>query len=422
MSGTGPYPKILLLGGEAMSSATATGITLRNLFAGYPVEKIAAVFSTTFDPDWQCAGRYYRINQRDVCGLKGHGRRYLPPFPDASSGMNPGNTPPPGALKGLLRKTALEVLEWFSLTVSPELELFLDDFAPDIVYTLGAQTQIMRLAESISVKRNLPVVLHFMDNWIETRYAGALHSFSRKKMLGALDRLMKRSSLFMTISPEMAEAYRTRFRMPGHPFMNCIPTREYRPPAEPGDDPLKIYYIGGLHLQRGETIGQVAKVLREDADLKNRFRIVVFAPEKDWKQTEALHGDPLVEYGGNLPYRQVSEKTTEADILLHVEAFAPEITDYTRLSISTKLVEYFMAGRVVLGVAPKHLASIREIERAGCFSAVTEEEIAEALRKLSSPETRQNGGKRAYEYALETHSAEKVHERFLKVFQQAWAK
>lgn len=422
MSSGENYPRILLLGGEPMSSVTATGITLRNLFADYPPEKIATVFSTTnIAPDWNCAGYYFKINPLDVCGINRHGGVRSAPLCEAAAqpGMEGARKNP---FRQLIRKGLLEVLEFFPMTESPEFKRWIHDFSPDVIYTLGAHTQIMRLATSISREHDLPVVLHFMDNWIDTRYAGKAHFLSRAVMLHAMRKLLERSSLFMTISPEMSEEYQRLFRLPGYPFMNCIPQRPYQPPNFPETRPLKIFYIGGLHLFRGQVIKDVASAIRAREDLAANFRITVFAPEKDWHDAENLHDDEIIAYGGNLSYSEVGVTASMADILLHVESFSPSCTEYTKLSISTKLVEYFMAGRPVLGVAPKHLASVKEIGRAGGVAAQSANEIQDALAQLMEFGTRQKCGEKIYEYAVKNHAAKSVRLAFLDVFQTAAAK
>ena len=44
-------------------------------------------------------------------------------------------------------------------------EKYLKGFNPDVIYTCGASVSVMKIALKLSRKYNIPIVLHFMDDW-----------------------------------------------------------------------------------------------------------------------------------------------------------------------------------------------------------------------------------------------------------------
>jgi hypothetical protein len=113
----------------------------------------------------------------------------------------------------------------------------------------------------------------------------------------------------------------------------------------------------------------------------------------------------------------------ESNVLVHAESFDESTRLYTRLSLSTKIPQYLMAGRCVLAYGPAELASIRYVVETGAGLAVSTENVdklAGELEKLiSSPALRQAYAERARRAALDRHDAEEERERFRRCISAA---
>ena len=123
-----------------------------------------------------------------------------------------------------------------------------------------------------------------------------------------------------------------------------------------------------------------------------------------------------------LPYvdkEKQMENLKRADALLHVESENSKEIQYMKLSFSTKLVEYFAAGRTVIGFGNKEIASLKYIEKNQC-GAVAENmcQFRELLISLLNHQnTRENYAEKSYITAKTYHSRESVQERIFKVFE-----
>jgi glycosyltransferase involved in cell wall biosynthesis len=89
-------------------------------------------------------------------------------------------------------------------------------------------------------------------------------------------------------------------------------------------------------------------------------RLAVYsAPEQIAAYRTALEAPGVTELKGWLPPDRLPEAFHAADVLVHVESFTPTIAEYTKLSFSTKLSQYMMAGRCILAIGPERLGSLR---------------------------------------------------------------
>jgi hypothetical protein len=107
---------------------------------------------------------------------------------------------------------------------------------------------------------------------------------------------------------------------------------------------------------------------------------------------------------------------SDANVLVHVESFDAASRAYTRLSLSTKLPQYFMAGRCVVTVGPAEGASIRYVQQANAGLVVTENSV-DALRRclrlvVCDESVRCAYGESAYAFAIAHHDEARQQGRF----------
>ena len=105
---------------------------------------------------------------------------------------------------------------------------------------------------------------------------------------------------------------------------------------------------------------------------------------------------------------------------LHVlhEKFAESLSDSNltaRLSFSTKLTDYFSAGRCIWAVGHEDLGPVSYIkeENAGIVSTNTQE-IHDALMKLQNVSLVELYGKKAYECGMRNHNPQQIREKFMR--------
>ena len=128
-----------------------------------------------------------------------------------------------------------------------------------------------------------------------------------------------------------------------------------------------------------------------------------------------------VRYCGGVTGKVLKGKIYGSDILLHIESDNKYMRRLTSLSVSTKIPEYLVSGRPILGFGPAEVASMKLLtdNNVGFFisSEDSDSKITEKLSRLIRDfELRKKLGTNGYEYATLNFDNEKVVERLMSLF------
>ncbi|MEB3980337.1 glycosyltransferase family 4 protein [Mycobacterium sp. 663a-19] len=168
-----------------------------------------------------------------------------------------------------------------------------------------------------------------------------------------------------------------------------------------------VMYAGTLGLKHDPS---VISALARSAPAGTRMVVVSEGSGRDWLESEAgeVPGLMLLDYQ---PYEQLPDMLASADVLLVVLE-----SDASRYSVPSKVLNYFCAGRPVLGLLPGDNAVAQMIETAGAGLVVAPENAdsaAAALRNLlADADARDRMGTAARCYAERTFEVKRVGERF----------
>ena len=401
--------KVLMINHILLGEENATGISLRNMLLGIPdMEYMQFCMDCRRDGHTELVDTIYLDkNDRLTDQFKGlFFKKASPPAKAVSAELSGafGTSPLREALQG-----AADVLPCrLSKTNFEKIR----QFAPDIIYTLGGNIRIMRMASKISELFAIPVVFHCMDDWRSTMYTSSplampFHFILQKEC----ERLHSRSVINLGICEKMAEFYSAEYHKPYSHVCNCVLRLNEEPYRPDASAPLKILFSGGLHFHRGERLQQIGELIEALNREGCAIELYVFAPPAQ-AQVYAPRYESL-EHTHCLPYVEAEkqmENLMSADILLHAESDNEADNRYMRYSFSTKLVEYFAAGRCVLGFGDRSLSSIEYIEKSGCgMAAENLEQLRSCLMKLyANGELRSAFAKNAVKTAREKHSQKAV--------------
>jgi glycosyltransferase involved in cell wall biosynthesis len=409
-------PKILIVSGEPLHRQSATGITLCNLFAGWPIADIAQVYSADYAPEAEFGSNTVRLTPRDLAPFCWWGDPHQSNTAAASHGV----ASIAGRRSARMRRYVSPVLELLPYRIPlPQFES-LRAFRPDLIYSNLASIRIARLATWLARTLDVPLVPHFMDDWLST-YAVPGRSIGTQAHAAILNRqvrsIMHDAPLGLSIGQEMADEYGRRFGKPFHPFMNTVDVPDVPDAPRSFTPPVRFVYVGGLHLGRDESLAAVARSIGAVADA-GPSELHIYAPESDGARARAITRiGPHVSFKGSVSPARVPEVLRDADVLVHVESFQPELVQFTRLSVSTKIPQYLAAARPIIAFGPDELASIQYVGRSGgglCASVVAE--LEQALRTvIDQPQTRVRLGTIGWRQARAHHEATSVRRRFREV-------
>lgn len=281
----------------------------------------------------------------------------------------------------------------------------------DIVFFVaGGAGYSHSIARYVSQYLEVPLVLYFTDDYLLYPHSKNLSSKIHKvRVKRFYQKTIDNSSLFFGIGDLMVEEYSTYFGKKFYPIMNSTKILPYSTPISSGA--TIVSYFGGLHTHRWEMIVRLAKILGKKVIFK------VYSFDKLQKNITAIFEESGVLYKGGVTGIDYRNAIIQSNILLHVESDDNYYRSLTHLSVSTKIPEYLMSGRLVLGFGPTELASMRILSDNNIGIVISSDEddqiISEKLEiVLENRDYQREMGIKAYEFAKIHFNNDKISKDF----------
>ena len=190
------FPRVLVLTSNNFNLITGGGITLTNLFTGWPVDRLANLHEDGLPPKYNVCQRFYRLNTEEI-----HWVWPLSLVEPKSSETEAlvGASAAPGSAVGLSQKIFGDGVPR-TFEMSPTLSQWLDEFQPQLIYSfLGSMAQI-RMASDLTRRLNIPIVIHIMDDWPAVIYTrGYLGPLIRRSVMAEFKALMRTAKARLAI-------------------------------------------------------------------------------------------------------------------------------------------------------------------------------------------------------------------------------
>lgn len=377
------YPKILVVNHDPFNTERNNGMTMSNLFRGWPKDRLAQVYLSQIAPSFDVCCRYWKISEGGV--IRGTFR--MPPISVVEETRNgnaedflivePGKSLLRRYLSRIARKISprhaeplREVFFRLPAVISKPMLSWIREFQPDAIYSMMGTSHMLRLAVKLSEEFNIPFIPHFTDDWPTTQYLNCFGGkMLRRNMHAWLLTSLRRAPARLVIGDMMAEEYTRRYKGHFEPFMNCLDASlfPYSEAAGNKTGPVRFVYIGGLHLNRWQSLQEIGRNLEELKSEGFDSELVIYTYPYDVDAYRGqLTSSSVMKIEGWVPNHEVPAVIQAADVLVHVESFDEEIKTYTRFSVSTKIPEYMIAGRCLFAYGPGEVASIRYISESGC--------------------------------------------------------
>ena len=331
------YPRVLIVNSQSILAKNATGITLRSLWRSWPTAKVMELY---------CDSKYEKVCGFEVVSLQ-MGLKNIPlrtiMMTSAGHSINQSlkensasNSSNSASWKGRIRKVAVCISDVSMVRIDSKLLNMIRRFDPEIIYTLGGNVLSLKTSYILSKKLNKPIVLHYMDNWIENFQweDDRLLHFYRKVLDKWHRKCLENSNIGITISQLMADVYTQRFHIPHVPLMNSVEIDSFICDETQRSELTIFVYAGGLHLNRWKNLYEIAQVIG------NRGRLIIYTSDQDRSSYEQEFEDLNVEFRDYVPHDRINEVYEKADILVHTEVENPTGNKFFRYSISTKIPEY----------------------------------------------------------------------------------
>jgi glycosyltransferase involved in cell wall biosynthesis len=250
----------------------------------------------------------------------------------------------------LIRQSEMLFLGRWMLSTAMKLA---SGFKPDLVFTIP-DNDVSWCAYLTARRLKLPLVTNFQDWWPQNLYwAESERPFPliRRLIEHRFRRMYAASELAFCTSDGMKKflgPHRnavTLFPCPGTPPTNL--------PAASGRDcskPLRVVYAGTIASHYGQSVLSLARRLAGSP----KFQFLVYGPNPDWNHADLSWAKAQGIYQGFIPHEQLRAILASADAFLAIMSFERRSEIMSRVSFTTKFLEYTQYGRPVVVWGPSY--------------------------------------------------------------------
>lgn len=319
--------------------------------------------------------------------------------------------------KSWLLMFAREFVWLFGHWRTKELDKFLENVNPDVlVFPIESYIHLNRINRYI-IENNHPKVLAFFndDNFSykqEKSLGYLLHRWWQRR---SVKWLVKHADQVFAISPKTKRECDKEFGI-NSVVMSKPMLSDAAPEFKESKLPIRLVYTGKLYINRDKTLAVVAAAVKKINENGTKVVLDIYSGSALTENgLSAIECDKNCHFRGEIPYSQVFEEQKKADILLFVEDLSDRNL-VARLSLSTKVTDYFASGRCMWAIGNKDLGPIEYIKEqdAGLVS-MTEQEVYDVLKAVvEDPSILQKYARKGYECGLKYHSVEQLTKTFEK--------
>ncbi len=428
-SAVSAFPRILFITPCAFNKISGGGITFSNLFKSWPQECIATVHNDVNPTDDLTCNKYFVLGKNEIFFLGPFKNKTLLPVQSlAAKNIDYGNI-------SIINKTIRLTKHLLFGNIFPnagqltaELDSFIKEFQPDIIYTILGSSGIMDIVEQVSDKYKLPVVVHIMDDWISSNYSkGVLSFFERSRVQKRFKRILKNAAETIVISDAMKKEYGQRYKRSFSVFQNTIDVDKWahnlRVTLSNEKKIFSMVYTGSIfpYAQLDALILACQAVL----DLVNsgvQLEFSIYAPEHmSVSLSNMFESEPSIRFFPPLIDDSEYFRTlADADILLLPSNFDKTSLKYIGLSMPTKVPSYLVSGTPILVIGRQEAAQIQYAKEKKWGLVVTEENktmIGEYIRiLLTNQQLRSDLVENAKQAALLYHDEKVIRLEFQDIF------
>lgn len=378
-------PRVLVVSHNAFSDTKSNGKTLVSFFGKWPKKKLAQFFIYKEIPDSAVCENYFRITDHQI--LSSFLREVL--FSSKQEALNIGEIITdtkmqshllmPKENKGRftnfinrLMKNRFsfaiiirDILWTIGLWKNSKFLNWLDSYNPQVLFFQSSNCVFpYKIVKWIQMRYNIPIITQITDDYVTLGFSlNLLKIFHHKWLMNNFLDVLRNSFKIIAISDYMASEYKNRFGGTYEVLMNStridssLEVQRFTPTGKYG---FNFIYAGNLGLHRWKVIALLGQCLNELNKMGQRNTFQIYSSvTPDSHIRDILNISSEIRFYGSLNKKELEQALSQADVLVHVEAFDKKNQKITRLSISTKIPEYMAAKKCIFAIGPSDIAPIR---------------------------------------------------------------
>lgn len=424
---TRDFPRILVVTSNNFNLVTGGGITLTNLFRGWPGDRIANLHDDRTPEDRSVCRNFYRLSDDEI--------RWRWPFSLVRrwyGRMKQHGAPP---REGDLLRMEPSSRHWLSMVkrgmgegvpkyarLTDRLVQWVEGFRPTLLYAFLGSLEQIDLTRLLAARFQIPLVVHMMDDWPAVLYQkGWLAPIMGPVVRRELMQVLALATARLAICETMCREYESRYGHKFVAFQNALDTERWLPFSRTqwkAGVPFLVRYVGSIVPDgQRESLKDIANAVADLSAEGMAVRLQIHAPRHDATYLHAC-GFPkdAVRIEGPPDPSSIAELLAGADLLVLPYNFDARSARYIRLSLPTKAPAYMMSGTPILVYAPAEVATADYATREGWGYVVSSHGKAglmASLKMLMQEEPlRESLGRKARLVAQANHDATRVRPAF----------
>ena len=357
------YPRVLVvaMGRVNLADSDNNGLLLRNLFARWPRERLAQIYSSGDTGDVGFFGHYYNLGPQD----RRLGRLFYRLKSESRDGAEltiAAQTPATartvsiGPLaKRLLVDTGLYEMI-FCPRLSPAMLAWVNDFGPDIVFAQGYNLTFTWLPLKISEHAGISMCYYPTDDWPSDLYRsgknilGFLNWPARRAVARSSRKVVRRSMMRVAFNPAMQEAYSARYQVPFAVLMHGDDAGRFasaQPKRLAAPDEFWIVGTGVFDQHRWPLLRDLDHACAILAAAGRRVRATIFPV--NWPSELAVRQEQFrhVDFAPCPNHDDLAGVLRGADVLFLPERFDETVEDI-KLCVSSKAHLFMFSGKPIV--------------------------------------------------------------------------
>ena len=421
--------KVLLLVAECWRCDSAGGNTINNFFSGMDAE-FAQIFNSESLPMNDSCTRYFRFTRNDMiknfwsrkpCGSifnlsdinKANGEKRIYTKSKAFSLIK--------ATRFNIFLTLSKIISRYSNWKTKELEKFILDFDPDVIYApCYADPFWLALTRYVKDLTNKKVVSYTSDDCYSLRQfsLSPIYWLNRFWDRHCLRKTYPYFDVLYSISEDEIEEMSPitkkdmKILRKGCELKNVFS-------GKPVNNPIKLIYAGGIYINRWKILARIGRILKEINKDEVKMTLSVYTQNTmTKKQQVALNDNRNIFCYKAVDADTLAQLYKESDLAIHCESFSLKNRLITRLSFSTKIVDCLASSCAVLAIAWEEHAGLKYLKNNDAAICVTDiNEIEATLSEIvRNPDILKDYQKKAYACCEKNHNIGEIQNELYSTF------
>ena len=416
---------ILIVSYEAWRDTNNGGNVLSNIFRAFPDAKLAQLYCSGEMPQNSVCRAYFQISDSMLLSSqKGRALEEKDYSVDETGTANVAENRVKNRVPSLLKEPVLlarELLWTVFRWKTPELEDFIRDFKPDLIFApCYAYYHVSKLALYAKEVAGCPMISYISDDNYSLKQLRFSPSFWINRLITRkwIRRHFAACSLVYTMTDMQKEEYEAKLK---RPMKVLCKSAEFTPREAAVGSPVRFIYAGGLYLNRWRMLSKLADAIRALNRDGIRAELHIYSGSRlKESRVNRLHDGTHSFLHGAIPFSELTERYRESDVAVHVESFDLKNRLITRLSFSTKIIDCMNSGCAILAVGPDTQAGIAYLREHGAAACVCDpKELSSTVRELvDHPEQIRDYAQRAHQLGKQNHDRAVIEKHLKQDFRE----